>query len=108
LVTLAIRYYRLEGQRSSPADVAIMAVPEPFRAAIRVDIELVAEHELEAPVSVKSITGHAPLTEIRTGGYRIFFVVDQGEMWVLHCCKKQDQRRAIGLAAERMKLVLQR
>ena len=48
------------------------------------------------------------MMEIRTDDYRTFFVVDRSEMWVLHCCKKQDQRRGIGVAAERMRLVLGR
>ncbi len=67
-----------------------------------------AEHGIKAPASIRSITGHAPMMEIRTGGYRTFFVVDRGEMWVLNCCKKQDQRHGIGIAADRMKLVLER
>ncbi len=88
-MTLAIRYFRLEGQRSSPANDAIVALAAPFRAATRSDIEWVAEHGVKAPASIRSITGHAPMMEIRTGGYRTFFVVDRGEMWILHCCKKQ-------------------
>jgi len=56
---LAIRYFRLEGQRSSPADDAITALPARFRAAIRSDIEAVAEYGIKAPASIRSITARA-------------------------------------------------
>lgn len=46
--------------------------------------------------------------EIRTGGYRTFFVVDRDAMWILHCCKKDDQRRGIDVADDRMRMVLER
>lgn len=46
--------------------------------------------------------------EIRTQGFRTFFIVDRNEMWILHCCKKDDQRRGIEIADERMRLVLER
>jgi phage-related protein len=108
-VPLTLHFFKLEGQKRSPAREAVDAVPERFGAAIYLDLEVIAEHvAADAPASVKSITGHTPLKEIRTGGYRAFFVVDRGELWVLHCCKKQDQRRGIELAAQRMKLVLER
>ena len=48
------------------------------------------------------------MKEIRTGQYRTYFVADRGELWVLGCCKKQDQRHAIEVAAARMRLVLER
>jgi phage-related protein len=108
IVVLAVRYFRLEGQRSSPADDAITALPARFRAAIRSDIEAVAEYGIKAPASIRTITGQSPMMEIRTGQYRTLFIVDRGELWILGCCKKQDQRHAIGLASERMKLVLER
>ena len=105
---LLVRYFRLEGQRSSPADDAIMALPARFRAAIRSDIEAVAEYGIKALASIRSITGQRPMMEIRTGQYRTLFVVDRGELWILGCVKKQDQRHAIEVAAERMTLVLER
>jgi phage-related protein len=46
--------------------------------------------------------------EIKNGGYRTFFFVDRGELWVLHCCRKQDQRHGIEVASERMKQVQER
>jgi len=107
-VRLTIRYFGLEGQRSSPANDEIMAVPARFRSAVRSDIDAVAEHGLKAPASIRSITGHTPMKEIRTGQYRTYFVADRGELWVLGCCKKQDQRHAIEVAAARMRLVLER
>ncbi len=105
---LTVRYFKLEGQRSSPAVDAILALPAKFQAAILSDIEAVAEYQMKAPASIRSMTGHTSLMEIRTGQYRTLFVVDRGELWVLDCCKKQSQRRAIKIANERMKLVLGR
>ncbi len=103
-----IRYYRLEGQRTSPVVEAIDAVPAKFRAAILSDIELVGEYGFSAPVSLRSVKGHTPMVEIRTGAYRTFFVVDRGELWVLGCVKKQDQDRGIESAAKRMRVILDR
>lgn len=103
-----ILYFRLEGQDASPVEDSLDDVPARFRAAILSDVERVAEYGFKAPVSVRSIKGHSPLCEIRTGGYRTFFVVDRNEMWILHCCKKDDQRRGIELAEDRMRLVLER
>jgi len=105
---LAIRWFRLEGQKASAPHVFVMGLPAKFRAAIVEDIERVAQLGLGATVSLRPITGFSPLWEIRVGDYRIFFVQDRGEMWVLHGCKKQDQKRAIRVAAERMKLVRER
>jgi phage-related protein len=53
-------------------------------------------------VSIKPITGHSTLCEIRTGGYRTFYYVSSNVLVVLHCCKKQDQDRGIKLAYKRM------
>jgi phage-related protein len=107
-VAYAIVYFAFEGRDGSPVVDAIEQLPARFQAAIYSDIERVAEYGFKAPVSVRSIKGHSPLFEIRTGGYRTFFVVDRNEMWVLHCCKKDDQRRGIEMADERMRLVLER
>lgn len=104
----AIMYFRLETQKKSPAISALEDIPEPFRAALVEDIEAIAERESWSGVSVKAITGHSPMAEVRTDQYRAFFVVNHRVLWVLHACKKQDQKRAIKLAAERMDLVLGR
>ncbi len=107
-MAFAIRYFALQGQRASPVVEFIETLEARFRAAILSDIERVAGYGFKAPVSMKSIKGHTPMMEIRNGGYRTFFVVDRGEMWILHCCKKQDQRPGIEVASDRMKLVLER
>jgi hypothetical protein len=107
-VAYAVLYFMLEGQKASPVVEAIEGIPARTRAAILSDIERVAEYGFQAPVSVKSIKGHSPLFEIRTQGFRTFFIVDRNEMWILHCCKKDDQRRGIEIADERMRLVLER
>lgn len=58
-------------------------------------------------MSVKPIKGAGSrgLFEIRTGGYRTFYCVDAGVMWLLHGCKKQDQDAGIVAARGRMKRV---
>ncbi len=104
---LDIRYFALEGS-TSPVVKALEDIEDRFRAAILSDVERIAEYGLKAPVSLRSIKGHSPLMEIRNGIYRTFFVVDRNEMWVLHCCRKQDQRHGIEVASERMKLAQER
>lgn len=67
------------------------------------DVLRVAEMGRAAPVSVKAITGRPGLLEIRTRGFRTFFTLGPGAVrWVLHACRKQDQRHGIELAVERM------
>ena len=82
-------------------------LPASFRALVLGDIVLVAEHGRQAPVSVKAIKGpqNRGLLEIRAGGYRTFYCVVDGVMWILHGCKKQDQVAGIEVARERMKRV---
>lgn len=104
----SILYFAYEGQEASPVVAVIEQIPARLRAAILSDIERVAEYGFKSPVSIRSIKGHSPLLEIRTRGFRTFFVVDRDEMWILHCCKKDDQRRGIDLADERMRMVLER
>ena len=98
IVRVAIRYF-------VAADKFISSLESRFRAAIRADIELVAELGLRAPVSARTISGNSPMWEIKNGDYRTFFVIDDGVMWILHACKKQDQRHGIGVAADRMRAV---
>ena len=76
-----------------------------MRALVLGDVALVAEHGRLAPVSVKAIKGprNRGLLEIRTGGYRTFYCVVGGVMWLLHGCKKQHQVAGIEIARERMK-----
>lgn len=107
-MAFSIMWFALEGQGESPVVETIEAIPPRDRAAIVSDIERVADSGFKAPVSIRSIKGHSPLCEIRTRGFRTFFVVDRNELWVLHCCKKDDQRRGIELADERMRMVLER
>lgn len=56
---------------------------------------------------MRAIKGHRPLYEIRTGGYRTFCVDVEDTTWVLHICKKQDQRRGIEVASKRMERILE-
>lgn len=87
------------------ADRFIGKLEARHRAAILADIELVAQGGLTAPVSLRTITGHSPMWELKNGDYRTFFFIDSDAMWILHTCKKQDQRHGIDLAAQRMKAI---
>jgi phage-related protein len=104
-MALTVVFFETAAGRSQPRDF-LAALPKPERAAIAADIQAVAEHGRAAPVSVKPIRGVRGLLEIRTLGFRTFFVVRRGTtMWVLHACKKQDQRRGIEIAAARLKML---
>ncbi len=83
------------------------ALPPQARAHVMADVVLVARHGRMAPVSVKAIVGaqNRGMLEIRTGGYRTFFCLAAGVMWLLHGCKKQDQVAGIAVARERMRRV---
>jgi hypothetical protein len=68
------------------------------------DVQLLALHGRAAPVSAKPIKGdrNRGLYEVRTGGYRTFYCIHAGVMWLLHGCKKQDQDAGIRAARARM------
>jgi hypothetical protein len=80
-------------------------LPAHIRACVMGDVELVARHGRAAPVSVRAIKGarNRGMNEIRTGGYRTFFCVEAGVMWILNGCKKQNQLAGIEVAGERMR-----
>jgi len=90
-----------------PVENFFDGIPASFRALVLGDVALVAEHGRQAPVSVKAINGphNRGLFEIRTGGYRTFYYVVGGVMWILHGCKKQDQAAEIEVARERIEKV---
>jgi len=90
-----------------PVEDFLDGLPAATRALVVGDARLVAAHGRMAPVSVKPIKGpkNKGLLEIRTGGYRTFFCVAGGVLWLLHGCKKQDQDAGITVARERMKQV---
>jgi hypothetical protein len=69
-------------------------------------VEAYRIHMHKAPISCKTIKGHRPMFEVRTGGFRSYCVVKAQTLWVLHVGRKQDQRRDIEVADKRMKLVL--
>ena len=102
-MTLAIRFFETAAGRSQPREFLEELQPLD-RACIMADVLRVAEMGRSAPVSVKAITGRPGLLEIRTRGFRTFFMVGPGGvMWVLHACRKQDQWHGIEMAVERMK-----
>ncbi len=101
-MALTVRFFETSTGRSQVRDF-LDALPPADRACIAADIARVAEMGWGAPVSVKSIAGKRGLREIRTRGFRTFFCTGPGTvMWLLHACRKQDQRHGIEVAAARM------
>lgn len=99
---LEIVYFTTAAGRSQAIDF-MSALQSGEAALVLSDIEAVATHGFRAPASVKTIKGHRPLCEIRTGRYRTFFAILDGRLVVLHICKKQDQQRGIEAAYRRLK-----
>jgi phage-related protein len=90
----------------SPALEFVDELPTKDRAAIFADIQAVALYGPKAPVSMKPIKGHRPLYEIRTLGFRTFYVLSARRMVVLHVSKKEKAERGIQVASRRMREVL--
>lgn len=105
MASLTIGFYSTDAGRSQPIEF-LDELEERDRYYIQADLATFAEHGDGAPISIKAVKGKKPMMEIRTGGYRTFFVRLVDRVWVLHICKKQDQRRGIEAAAVRMKRVL--
>jgi len=99
------RLYETDTGRSQPRDF-LDDLPVHERAAILDDIADYAAGASGA-VSWKVISGHAPMRELRTWGFRSLFFVQGDVMHVLHVCRKQDQKRGIEQAAKRMKALRQ-
>ena len=95
--------YFATGAWRSPVVDFLDGLPPRDAAAIVADIQAFGLYGEKAPISTKSVTGSRGLWEIRTRGFRTLYAVRGGRMVVLHVCRKQDQRRGIGLAAERLK-----
>ncbi len=92
---------------NAPVRDVLSKLPEVQRAQILADITSFAELGDDAPVVWKWIKGKTnhPMRELKVGGHRVLFVVKDRRMWILEACKKQDQERAIRVAAARMKLI---
>ncbi len=97
-------YFATEADRCPPKEF-LDELPVADSAAIIADIVAFSTYGDKAPISMKPIKGHKGLWEIRTRGYRTFYAVVEGTMWVLHVCRKQDQRRGIDVAVGRLKKI---
>ena len=105
-MAFVVEWYSVAAGRS-PAWDFVDDLPAADAAAIVADINAVGLYDTKAPVSMKPIKGHRPMWEIRTRGFRTFYIFTGKRMIVLHACKKQDQERGIKVAAQRMKKVLE-
>jgi hypothetical protein len=103
-VTLRVAHFATEAGRCPPKEF-LDELPVADSAAIVADIVAFSTHAEKAPISMKPIKGHKGLWEIRTRGLRTLYALEEGTMWVLHVCRKQDQRRGIDVAAERLKKI---
>jgi mRNA-degrading endonuclease RelE of RelBE toxin-antitoxin system len=101
-IQVDIRYY-VSSNRTNPTLDFIDALPPEIRAQIKGDIAEVGERPHDPSVVWRWITGHSPMREIKTGGYRTFFFIEAEFIWVLNCAKKEAQEHAIRVAADRMK-----
>lgn len=94
-------YFATRRGRSQALDF-LHSLPARDAAYIQADIVRVAEADgRPTVVSVKPIKGGDGVCEIRTFGYRALYIVMGREIWLLHVCRKQDQRRGIELAKQR-------
>jgi hypothetical protein len=97
-----IRYF-IAGSGRNPTLEFIVDLPADLAAEVQADIAEVGEHPEDPAVVWRWITGASPMREIKTRDYRTFFFIEAGIVWVINCCKKQDQEHAIEVARERMK-----
>jgi hypothetical protein len=83
----------------------IESLPDRDQALILADLEALRRDGLRAPIAWRAIKGRANrgLMEIKTHGFRTFYCVKRGPVvWVLHACRKGEQKRGIEAARARM------
>jgi len=95
-----VRHYRTEAGRSQ-SEAFLGSLAPKFSVSIAADLALMEKHGDLAPISKRPVTGYLPLWELRTGGYRTIFVRVGEVYWVLHICKKQDEKRGYDTAWKR-------
>jgi hypothetical protein len=98
---LELKYYETNSGRSEPVDY-ISELPARLRAQVLADLEALRIYGNDAPISLKRISGYAPMFEVRVGGQRVYCVVHRETVWVLQAGAKDQQRRDIEKAARRM------
>lgn len=103
-VSLQVLWFVTDAGRSQPVEFVDALADRKMAAQIVADITAYAAGT--SATDSKAINGYAPMFELRTGGYRILAARDGDTIWILHVCKKQDQKRGIRAAAKRMKLIL--
>jgi phage-related protein len=97
---MEMRYYRTDAGRSQPEEFLASLEPK-YRQSIIADLFLMSKHGDKAPISKRPVVGYSPIWELRTGGYRTMFVRVVDVYWVLHACKKQDEKRGYELSWKR-------
>jgi phage-related protein len=99
---LLVLYYQTRAGRR-PAKDFIERLAKREGAQLLADLDLISEHGLEAPVSMKPIKGHHGMHELRIGPNRAYYVMVEDTMVLLGGSKKDDQEREIKACAARMK-----
>ncbi len=102
---MEVRYYRTDAGRSAPETFLASLAPR-FALSIATDLSFMEKHGDSAPISKRPVTGYSPLWEVRTGGYRTIFARLGDVYWVLHMCKKQDEKRGYDTAWKRYQLLV--
>ena len=97
--------YQTDAARSQAADF-LEALPAWERGQLKADFHVLERYGTKGPLSTKPIKGHKPMWEVRTLGFRSFFVQAEDAYVVLHICKKQDYLHGIEVAAKRMGRIL--
>jgi hypothetical protein len=101
-----VRFYETAAGRSQARDF-LDALQKGDRLSIAADIEEFRLKGLTGTVSTRTIQGlsNRGLAEIKTGGFRTFFTIKRGVIWILHVCKKEHQKQGIKAARVRMALL---
>lgn len=100
---LEVRFFETAAGNSQAQDF-LDDLREKDRAYIVGDIAALRDYGIRAPISTRRIKGNnnRGMSEIRTGNFRIFYCFKRGAIWILHVCKKEDQRAGIDAARQRM------
>jgi hypothetical protein len=102
-MVVEVRLFTTPAGRSPVLDF-VLSLPERDQALIFADLEALKMDGPRAPLATRAIKGRANrgLVEIKTHGFRTFYCVKRGVVWVLHACRKGEQKRGIEAARARM------
>jgi hypothetical protein len=107
-VRVAVWWFQNESGRS-PAWEYITNLPDEHADAILAQVAHLAENwNAQTAVDEHGLANYSPMREIRyhdAGGQRVFYYVQDDQLWVLGASKKQDAEREMEQSYKRMKKV---